>query len=93
MPKGWNSPIIAFIYKYCFVRAKDVLCFICFQTHFIGCEKMKENVIEPKYKDKYRDVRRRNTLKKALILQNIFLITINCIVLFLDILLFFGNAL
>jgi len=54
---------------------------------------MKENVIEPKYKDKYRDVRRRNTLKKALILQNIFLITINCIVLFLDILLFFGNAL
>ena len=55
-----------------FVRAKDVLCFICFQTHFIGCETIKENVIEPKYKDKYRDVRRRNTLKKALMLQNVF---------------------
>jgi len=33
---------------------------------------MVECVYGQKYKDKYRDIRRRNTLKKALMLQNVF---------------------
>ena len=34
---------------------------------------MKECVNELQYKDRYRDVRRRNTLKKALVLHNVFM--------------------
>jgi len=33
---------------------------------------MINSLNEPQYKDKYRDIRRRATLKKALMLQNVF---------------------